>query len=110
MNGSVSEGEHTDVSVVLSIPLACLNEMAHHSNYILTSRSCFFLKIIAFISRIKPKDVLLFKNLKVVKHYNHSNFDVFFSIIEKKHEIYLNMLYWIRKSSCILCFAFELLS
>jgi hypothetical protein len=39
----------------------------------------------------------------------HANSNLFFSIIEKEHEIDLYVFDWVRDCGCVLCLAFELL-
>jgi hypothetical protein len=68
----------------------------------------FLFKIIAFIGGVKPADVLLPKNLKIMKNNYHSYLNLSLLIIEEKHKIDLHSLNRISKSGSVFCFTLEL--
>lgn len=108
MNSSMGKCEHTNIFKDLLMPIRVQKHLMYLSKSWEFMWMRFLFKIIAFIGGVKPADVLLPKNLKIMKNNYHSYLNLSLLIIEEKHKIDLHSLNRISKSGSVFCFTLEL--
>ncbi len=104
MDGSLCEGEHRDVSVVLIVPSVLLDMFVELVDEVVLVLHIvrLLLVIVAPISRVQSANVVEFVYLVTMKHHDHSPFDRFVVIIQKQQKVNLVVCYWITYCSYIL--------